>query len=148
MSALSALMLDSTIASTTFLWPVRVYYEDTDLAGLVYYANYLRFMERARTEWLRACGFEQTDLREQCGVIFAVRSAALDYLRPAVFNDELTVTVESVMARGSRIRLAQRVLRAADVLTVGRIEVACLDTRSLRPARIPRSVLKKIGSHA
>jgi acyl-CoA thioester hydrolase len=141
-------MLDSTIASATFRWPVRVYYEDTDLAGLVYYANYLRFMERARTEWLRAFGFEQTDLRQQWGIVFAVRSVALDYLRPAVFNDELTVTVESVTARGSRIRLAQRVLRAADVLTVGRIEVACLDTRSLRPARIPQSVLQKIGSHA
>lgn len=141
-------MLDSTIASATFLWPVRVYYEDTDLAGLVYYANYLRFMERARTEWLRAFGFEQTDLREQWGIVFAVRSVTLDYLRPAVFNDELTVTVESVTARGSRIRLAQRVLRAADVLTVGRIEVACLDMRSLRPARIPQSVLQKIGSHA
>ncbi|HET7635679.1 MAG TPA: tol-pal system-associated acyl-CoA thioesterase [Burkholderiales bacterium] len=141
-------MLDSTIASATFLWPVRVYYEDTDLAGLVYYANYLRFMERARTEWLRAFGFEQTELREQWGIVFAVRSVTLDYLRPAVFNDELTVTVESVTARGSRIRLAQRVLRAADVLTVGRIEVACLDMRSLRPARIPQSVLQKIGSHA
>lgn len=141
-------MLDSTIASAAFLWPVRVYYEDTDLAGLVYYANYLRFMERARTEWLRAFGFEQTDLHQQWGIVFAVRSVALDYLRPAVFNDELTVTVESVTARGSRIRLAQRVLRAADVLTVGRIEVACLDTRSLRPARIPQSVLQKIGSHA
>jgi acyl-CoA thioester hydrolase len=141
-------MLDSTIASATFRWPVRVYYEDTDLAGLVYYANYLRFMERARTEWLRAFGFEQTELREQWGIVFAVRSVTLDYLRPAVFNDELTVTVESVTARGSRIRLAQRVLRAADVLTVGRIEVACLDMRSLRPARIPQSVLQKIGSHA
>jgi acyl-CoA thioester hydrolase len=141
-------MLDSTIASATFRWPVRVYYEDTDLAGLVYYANYLRFMERARTEWLRAFGFEQTELREQWGIVFAVRSVTLDYLRPAVFNDELTVTVESVTARGSRIRLAQRVLRAADALTVGRIEVACLDMRSLRPARIPQSVLQKIGSHA
>ena len=74
-----------------FVWPVRVYYEDTDTGGVVYYANYLRFMERARTEWLRSLGFEQDALAREAGVIFAVRSAALEYLRPARFNDLLQV---------------------------------------------------------
>ena len=74
-----------------FQWPVRVYYEDTDSGGVVYYANYLRFMERARTEWMRELGFEQDVLIREEGVIFAVRSAKVDYLRPALFNDELNV---------------------------------------------------------
>ncbi|MEJ1469461.1 MAG: YbgC/FadM family acyl-CoA thioesterase, partial [Candidatus Sedimenticola sp. (ex Thyasira tokunagai)] len=74
-----------------FIWPVRVYYEDTDSGGVVYYANYLKFMERARTEWLRQLGFEQDELLEKEGILFAVRRVAVDYLRPARFNDELLV---------------------------------------------------------
>ena len=80
--------------STTFVWPVRVYYEDTDTAGVVYYANYLKFMERARTEWLRNFGFEQDVLIHDEKVIFVVRSVAVDYHLPAVFNDALEVTAE------------------------------------------------------
>ena len=79
-----------------FLWPIRVYYEDTDAGGVVYHANYLKFMERARSEWLRSLGIEQDELREQNGVIFAILSAQVDYLLPAKFNDELLVSSEVI----------------------------------------------------
>ncbi|HEY0338651.1 MAG TPA: YbgC/FadM family acyl-CoA thioesterase, partial [Burkholderiales bacterium] len=94
-----------------FIWPVRVYYEDTDAGGVVYYANYLKFTERARTEWLRAAGFEQTDLAEAHGVIFVVRAFAIDYLKPARFNDTLQVSVELTKVGAGQIDLAQRVSR-------------------------------------
>ncbi|MDP2783622.1 MAG: YbgC/FadM family acyl-CoA thioesterase, partial [Sulfurimicrobium sp.] len=98
--------------SEIFSWPVRVYYEDTDSGGVVYYANYLKFMERARTEWLRVHGFEQTDLMREHGVIFVVRDVHITYLRPAVFDDLLQVTV-SVHATGrSWIEFAQTVERS------------------------------------
>ena len=92
-----------------FFWPVRVYYEDTDCGGVVYYANYLRFMERARTEWLRALGFEQDVLATQHGVIFAVRSVALDFIRPARFNDLLRVGAGVVERRAASLTFAQEV---------------------------------------
>jgi acyl-CoA thioester hydrolase len=92
-----------------FFWPVRVYYEDTDCGGVVYYANYLRFMERARTEWLRALGFEQDVLATQHGVIFAVRSVALDFNRPARFNDLLRVSAGVVERRAASLTFAQEV---------------------------------------
>ena len=76
---------------TTFVWPARVYYEDTDAGGVVYYANYLKFLERARTEWLRALGFDQRDLMREAGILFAVRRVEIDYLLPARFDDELEV---------------------------------------------------------
>ena len=90
---------------------MRVYYEDTDAGGVVYYANYLSFMERARTEWLRALGFEQPALAAEHGVLFVVRAVNIDYLKPSRFNDSLQVTVEVVNVGGSRIRFLQRVLR-------------------------------------
>jgi tol-pal system-associated acyl-CoA thioesterase len=92
-----------------FFWPVRVYYEDTDCGGVVYYANYLRFMERARTEWLRALGFEQDLLATEHGVIFAVRSVALDFVRPARFNDLLRVGAHVVERRAASLTFAQEV---------------------------------------
>ena len=101
----------SAARAQPFSWPVRVYYEDTDAGGVVYYANYLSFMERARTEWLRASGFEQPQMAAEYGVLFVVRAASIEYLRPSRFNDSLQVTVEVVNVGGSRIRFLQRVLR-------------------------------------
>ena len=102
-----------------FQWPVRVYYEDTDSGGVVYYANYLRFMERARTEWLRALGFEQDILIRDEGIIFAVRSASLEYLRPARFNDQLLVGVRLAESRRASLSFEQAVTRADE--RVGRL---------------------------
>jgi acyl-CoA thioester hydrolase len=131
----------------TFRWPVRVYYEDTDAGGVVYHANYLLFMERARTEWLRALGFEQDVLRREAGVQFSVRRASIDYLRPARFNDLLTVTVALTGVGGASLELAQEVVRDADgvVCCRGAVQVACVDAATLRPARIPKQLLAEIA---
>ena len=127
-----------------FVWPVRVYYEDTDAAGVVYYANYLKFMERARTEWLRSVGFEQTRLADEHGVAFVVTSLAIDYLRPGRFDDGLQVTVELIKVGAGHIRLNQRVLRGEEVLATGAVTVACVALRTLRPVRMPRPLATRI----
>ena len=127
-----------------FAWPARVYYEDTDSAGVVYYANYLRYFERARTEWLRALGFEQTDLAARHHVLFVVRSISVEYLRPARFNDELQITVEPSGLRASQIVFAQRVIRGTDMLTEAQVRVACLKLPGMKPVRIPSALVEKI----
>ena len=131
-------------AAEPFSWPVRVYYEDTDAAGVVYYANYLRFMERARTEWLRAMGFEQTELAETAGIAFVVRTAAIDYLKPARFNDGLQVTVELIKVGAGQIDVAQRVLRGEALLARATIKVICVQLRTMRPVRMPRPLATRI----
>lgn len=130
-----------------FHWPVRVYYEDTDSGGVVYYANYLRFMERARTEWMRAMGFEQDELVREEGVIFAVRSAQVDYLQPALFNDALDV-VSTLVHRGrASLTFSHRIYREQDPdrpCCTGTVKVACIDAAGLRPQPIPDSLFKEI----
>jgi acyl-CoA thioester hydrolase len=128
-----------------FVWPLRVYYEDTDAAGVVFYANYLNFMERARTEWLRALGFEQTTLMQERNVVFVVRSLAVEFLRPALFNDALDVTVALKAARGSVLEISQSVRRGQDVLVSGDVRVACVNTQTFKPVRIPKSILDKLA---
>ena len=120
-----------------FSLPVRVYYEDTDAGAVVYYANYLRFMERARTEWLDALGFPLPAIEREHGVTFAVRRAEIDFLRPARLADRLEVTVEPEGRRASRLDVAQRVLRDGTILAAAKIALACLDARRFRPVRIP-----------
>ena len=128
-----------------FEWPVRVYYEDTDAGGVVYYANYLKFMERARTEWLRALGFEQDRLREEAGILFAVSRLAVDYLRPARFNERLLVSVNMTKLGRASISLAQEVSReSGEMLCTGVVRIACLDAASLRPRPMPAAMLKGI----
>lgn len=131
---------DTDPAAQPFCWPVRVYYEDTDAAGVVYYANYLRYMERARTEWLRAQGYEQPELATAAGVVFVVRAANIEYLKPARFNDSLRVTVEVATVGGSRIRFDQRVWRGRECVTQAQIEVVCVDAQSMKPARVPAAL--------
>lgn len=127
-----------------FQWQVRVYYEDTDCGGVVYYANYLKFMERARTEWLRAHGFEQDVLRTQHGVIFAVRSVAIDYLQPAKFNDALRISVRPLELGRASLEVAQEVTRdnSSDVLASARVRLACLDAARFRPRPIPETMIE------
>ncbi|MEO7728044.1 MAG: tol-pal system-associated acyl-CoA thioesterase, partial [Burkholderiales bacterium] len=126
-------------------WPVRVYYEDTDAAGVVYYANYLKFMERARTEWLRALGFEQTVLKQEHNVVFVVRTLTMDFERPALFNDALDVTVALTAGRGSVLEIAQRIRRGQHELVTGNVGIACVNTQSFKPVRIPQSLLQKLA---
>lgn len=118
---------------------LRVYYEDTDLAGIVYYANYLKYIERARTEWIRELGIDQTRLRTEAGVVFAVRRLTADYLRPAQFDDVLTATTSPRAISGARIVLAQEVWRGETPLFVAEVTLVCL-TASGHPTRLPGAV--------
>jgi acyl-CoA thioester hydrolase len=131
-------------AQEPFVWPVRVYYEDTDAGGVVYYANYLKFTERARTEWLRDLGFEQTDLAQRHGVVFVVRSAAIEFLKPARFNDGLRVTVELIKVGAGQIDLAQRVLRGDELLVTATVKVVCVRLGTMRPVRLPQPLATRI----
>ena len=124
-----------------FSWPVRVYYEDTDAGGVVYHANYLAFMERARTEWLRSLGFGQRELAEGLGVLFAVRSMELDFLKPARFDDELSVTATIHHLARASIDFRQEIHSASgETLCRGRIRVACIDAERFRPCAIPQPI--------
>ncbi|VAW91288.1 Tol-Pal system-associated acyl-CoA thioesterase [hydrothermal vent metagenome] len=127
---------------TEFAWPVRVYYEDTDAGGVVYHANYLHFMERARTEWLRAMGFEQDELKSQMDVLFAVRSMNLEYYSPARFNDSLMVTVKIINLRGASMMLEQDIKKENEsgVLCQGKVRIVCLTASSFRPCPIPTQI--------
>ena len=129
----------SPLPSPAFTWPIRVYWEDTDAGGVVYHASYLRFLERARTEWLRAQGVAQQRVRDEYGVVFVVRDMALEFLLPARLDDELDVTVESGERRSASMTFSQRIVRRADgaVLVVARVRAACIDAATHRPARIP-----------
>jgi len=129
-----------------FVWPVRVYYEDTDAGGVVYYANYLRFLERARTEWLRHLGFEQDALMRDPGVLFAVRRVELDYLLPARFNERLEVHSRIARLAGASLDFAQTVVRLDDgaELCRGVVRVACLRADDLRPARLPAAIKRRL----
>lgn len=119
--------------------PVRVYYEDTDLAGIVYYANYLKFIERGRSEWVRGLGIDQMRLRAEEGIVFAVRRVDAEYLRPGLFGDDLVVTTDLLELGGSRIELRQEVWRGEERLFTAAVTLVCLH-ESGRAARIPEAV--------
>ena len=123
-----------------FSWPARVYWEDTDGGGVVYYANYLKFLERARTEWLRACGFSQTDLVKDPGIIFVVTNLSIDYRRPARLDDALDITCEAEMDGSVCLRFAQQIRRGGELLVAANVRVACLDAQSFKPKRIPAGI--------
>ncbi len=122
---------------------LRVYYEDTDLAGIVYYANYLKFIERARSEWVRGLGVDQVRLRAESGIVFAVRRVEADYLRPAVFDDLLEVETRLVETGGARIVLDQEVHRGEERLFAARVVLVCLGADG-RAARLPAEVRQKL----
>ena len=128
-----------------FRWPVRVYWEDTDAGGVVFYANYLRFMERARTEWLRERGFEQPAMAENLRVLFVVRAVQIDFLKPSRFNDSLQVSVEVDNVGGSRIRFLQSVLHGDEERVRAVVDVVCVSTDSFRPVRMPRELRITMG---
>ena len=127
-----------------FAWPVRVYYEDTDAGGVVYYANYLKFFERARTEWLRSLGLNQDKLAREENLIFVVRSATLDFASPARLDDMLEVTVEPQKLARVYVKLAQEARRGGQVIARAEIKVACLDRGNFRPIAMPKSLYESI----
>ncbi|MEW8658597.1 MAG: tol-pal system-associated acyl-CoA thioesterase [Candidatus Thiodiazotropha endolucinida] len=132
--------------SPGFVWPIRVYYEDTDAGGVVYYANYLKFMERARSEWLRSLGFEQDLLLQQDGIIFAVRQVELGYHAPARFNDNLEVIAKLSQKGRASLTFFQEVVRPSDsqLLCRGTIKIACVNMETMRPTPIPKKLLMEI----
>jgi acyl-CoA thioester hydrolase len=125
-------------------FPVRIYWEDTDAGGVVYYANYLKFFERARTEWLRALGVEQQALRDATGAIFVVADAQLKYLAPAKLDDRLDVTVKIVEMGRASMLLEQQAWRGDALLVDGRFRIGCVDALTLRPRRMPDLVGKHL----
>jgi acyl-CoA thioester hydrolase len=129
-----------------FHWPVRVYYEDTDSGGVVYHSQYLNFMERARTEWLRALGFEQDLLRSEHSLLFAVHSMQITYRRPARFNDALLIKSQLNKASGASMQFEQKVYRGEELLCEASVRIACLDAESFRPKSIPESILTEMHS--
>jgi len=133
----------------TFQFPIRIYWEDTDAGGIVFYANYLKFFERARTEWLRSLGIAQHRLREQTGGMFVVADAAIKYHRPARLDDELIVTAALHEKGRSSLTIAQQALlkpehpgTAPTLLCEGRVRIGWVDGATMRPARIPNSLLE------
>lgn len=140
-----------------FAWPARVYWEDTDGGGIVYYANYLRFLERARTEWLRSLGHSQQQLLKDPGIVFAVVSLEIGYRLPARLDDELRVTCEPRSEGAASLEFRQRIYRQAgghpeagheggELLTEASVRVVCVDAHTLRPRRLPEFLLQALGA--
>ena len=135
------------IQDSNFLWPLRIYYEDTDAGGSVYYANYLKFFERARTEWLRHAGINQQLMAEQQQAMFVVKSTSMDYHLPARLDDELLITVSVHKLGRASIIFDQQGWRGKQMLVSGRIKVGCVDTQLIRPCAIPQLVLQAVQLH-
>lgn len=130
---------------TGFRWPVRVYYEDTDAGGVVYHASYLRFFERARTEFLRSLGLEQDDLRTRDGILFAVRSMQIDYVKAARFNEMLWVSTEVEQLKSASLTFKQQAVRQDNELVCEvRVRVVCLAAETFRPTAIPDFLLQRL----
>lgn len=124
--------------------PIRVYYEDTDLAGIVYYANYLKFIERGRSEWIRDLGVDQVALKRDAGLVFAVRRIEADYLRPAQYDDELVVETWLLTETGARLVLEQSVLRGDERLFFATVTIVCLSETG-GPARLPAEIRRLLA---
>jgi acyl-CoA thioester hydrolase len=137
---------------SAFSWTARVYWEDTDGGGIVYYANYLRFLERARTEWLRALGHSQLALVREPGILFTVVSVQIDYRAPARLDDELEITCEPHAQGPASLRFAQHIYRCGEarraLLAAAQIRVACVEAASLRPRRLPEFVRAALAAEA
>jgi len=127
-----------------FEWPIRIYYEDTDSGGVVYHSNYLNFMERARTEWLRNLGFEQDNLKTEHNCIFAVHSMQLNFRRPARFNEQIVVVSTVSKVSGASFEFEQKIVRNNELLCDATVKVACLDATRFRAKSIPSFILTEI----
>jgi acyl-CoA thioester hydrolase len=122
---------------SVFTWTVRVYYEDTDAGGIVYYANYLKFFERARTEWLRSLGIDQQTLRDQDGALFVVRNASVDYVASARLDDEVKLILNVEKLGRASVQFAQQAWRGDTLLSSADVKVGCIDVATMRPRSLP-----------
>lgn len=125
-----------------FTMPIRVYFQDTDAGGVVYHANYLNFMERARAEWLREFGYSNAGLMQELGVVFVVRSMKIDYLKPALLDDALQVTVKIHELGRSRVTLQQTLLRGEEKLCEAEVHLVCVNAETFRPLSVPETLRK------
>lgn len=130
----------SEIRGRVFHLPVRVYYEDTDAGGVVYYADYLKYLERARTEWLRAVGWDQSTLERDARLLFAVRSLEIEYIAPARLDDWLDVAAQVVEVGRASVTFDQLVRRGESELCHARVRVACLDATTFKPRGLPAAL--------
>ena len=121
-------------------WPIRVYYEDTDSGGVVYHSNYLKFMERARTEWLRDFEIHQKALKDNLNLMFVVHEIDIKFIRPAVFNDEIEVQTKLEKLGSVKIELEQKIFRSSELLIESRVVVASVNSISMKPMRIPNEI--------
>ncbi|HBZ05360.1 MULTISPECIES: tol-pal system-associated acyl-CoA thioesterase [Massilia] len=129
---------------SVFTWPVRVYYEDTDAGGIVFYANYLKFFERARTEWLRAAGINQQELIASDNAGFVVKSATIDYHAPARLDDELRLTLVIEKLGRASVQFAQKAYKGDTLLVEANVKVGCVDLANVRPRSLPEHVADKM----
>jgi acyl-CoA thioester hydrolase len=129
---------------SVFTWTVRVYYEDTDAGGIVYYANYLKFYERARTEWLRSLGIHQQALLDEESAAFVVRSAAIEYLSSARLDDEITLKLSVEKLGRASVQFAQQAWRGETLLSTADVKVGCVDAQTMRPRSLPASTAAKM----
>ena len=129
---------------SVFTWAVRIYYEDTDAGGIVFYANYLKFFERARTEWLRAAGINQQDLIDRTGAAFVVRSARIDYHAPARLDDELTLTLSIAKLGRASVQFVQQAYCGERLLAAADVKVGCVDIATMRPRSLPSDVADRM----
>ena len=129
-----------------FNWQVRVYYEDTDAAGIVFYANYLRYMERARTEWLRSVGYEHEMLKNKHGILFAVKNVSIEYVKPACLDDLLTVSSSLLKKRGASLIFKQAIKNKNNELLIeAEVKVACLNAITLKASAMPEKLLMELA---
>ena len=142
---MSGTVIDSRIISPAFSWPTRVYWEDTDAGGVVYHAQYLAFLERARSEWMRAQGYGQDALRLEHGLVFAVRAMTLDFLKPARLDDALLVSASLLQCRRASAVFAQTVRRGDELLLDATVRVAALDAGGFRPQAIPPALYEQLN---
>ena len=140
-------MQDSHSAPRETTLPVRVYYEDTDAGGVVYYANYLKYLERARTEFLRALGVEQTVLLAERDRVFVVRALQADYLKPAVLDDALTVHSALIKLGHASLVFAQRVMRGEEILFHAQVTIACVQSSKRKPAPLPPDIRARLKDY-
>ena len=128
------------VSNQTFNWSIRVYYEDTDSGGVVYHSNYLNFMERARTEWLRQLGFEQTYIRDELNVIFVVHNMQIIFKKPAKFNDMLTVNSKLHKVGHSSFEFLQKITVNQQILVEAQVKLACVNALTFKPVGIPNQI--------
>lgn len=138
-------MSDNDLVQDDYCHTLRVYWEDTDAGGVVFYANYLKYFERARTEWLRSLGFGQERLRTETGTMFVVADTSVRYHRPARLDDELVVSVRLVERGRASLLIEQQARRRGDVLAEGSIRIGFVEAQSFKPCRIPQQILECIG---